>query len=217
MNDNSALDTLRDSLSTARDSLTEVHMTMPLAAIERHGRTARRRHKLIGVAGTGAVAASAALVVGLTGVTGSAPAHSTGTIRTAAFTLVSHANGMATLTINRDVLLNASTLQSDLKQDGIPAMVTVGSFCSSDPAPADFFQVVSFQPRSRDNGPTMTINPAAMPAGTELSFGNFQLANSQQTSFALINTGAYTCTSSAPTAPPPSGVMLSYGGGTSPR
>jgi hypothetical protein len=51
----------------------------------------------------------------------------------------------------------------------------------------------------------------AMPAGTELNFGNFQLANSQQTSFALIDTGSYTCTSTAPTAPPPEGVILRYG------
>ena len=50
-----------------------------------------------------------------------------------------------------------------------------------------------------------------MPAGTELSFGNFQLATSQQTSFALIGTGSYTCTSTAPAAPPFHGVMLTYG------
>ena len=52
------------------------------------------------------------------------------------------------------------------------------------------------------------INPAAMPAGTELSFGNFQLANAAQTSVALIDTRSYTCTSTAPTAPPPDGVMI---------
>jgi hypothetical protein len=50
--------------------------------------------------------------------------------------------------------------------------------------------------------PTVTINPAAIPAGTELSFGNFQLANGGRTLIALIDTGSYTCTSTAPTAPP---------------
>jgi hypothetical protein len=44
----------------------------------------------------------------------------------------------------------------------------------------------------------MTINPAAMPAGTEPSFGNFRLANGEQTYFTLIDTGSYTCTSTAP-------------------
>jgi hypothetical protein len=54
--------------------------------------------------------------------------------------------------------------------------------------------------------PTITIDPAAMPAGTELSFGNFQAANSQQTSLTLISTGSYTCTSTPPALDTP-GVM----------
>jgi len=54
----------------------------------------------------------------------------------------------------------------------------------------------------------VVINPATMPAGTELSFGNFRTANTSQTSVALINTRSYTCTSTAPTAPPPDGVMI---------
>jgi hypothetical protein len=115
------------------------------------------------------------------------------------------------------VLLEPSTLQNDLKQDGIPAMVTVGRFCSSNPPPAGFLRVVSFQPKPRGGGrqpvadPIVTFNPAAMPAGAELSFGNFQLADGQQTTFALIDTGSYTCTSTAPTPPPPEGVTLFYG------
>jgi hypothetical protein len=178
------------------------------------------RQSLGGLSVAGVVGAGVALGLGLTG---SAPAHATGTIRTAAFTLVSNANGTATLTINSNVLLEPGTLQSDLTQDGIPAMVTVGSFCSSDPAPAGFSQVVSLQKIPHGELPpplgskpkhlpdrTMTINPAAMPAGTELSFGNFQLANGAQTSFALIDTGSYTCTSTAPTAPPPGGAEISF-------
>jgi hypothetical protein len=215
MNDISTIPALRDSLTAARESLTEVHMTMPLDTIVRRGRARRRRHKLIGVAGT-AVAAAAA--VGLTGVIGTAPAHHAGTIRTAAFTIVSHANGTATLTINPQVLFDPSTLQSDLRQDGIPAVVTVGSFCSSDLAPPGFSRVVSFQPQLQGNGgrqhirnPTITIDPAAMPAGTKLSFGNFQLSTSQQTSIALIDTNSYTCTSTVPTTPPPGGAILRYG------
>jgi hypothetical protein len=55
---------------------------------------------------------------------------------------------------------------------------------------------------------SVVINPAAMPAGMELSFGNFQFANTAQTSLALIGTHSYTCTSTTPTAPPPDGVMI---------
>ena len=119
-------------------------------------------------------------------------------------------------------LLEPGTLQSDLAQDGIPAMVTTGSFCSSDPAPAGLSQVVSIQKSQLAAPPpvvgkpqqrparTMTINPAALPAGTELSFGNFQLANGAQTSYTLIDTGSYTCTSTAPASPPADGGEIGF-------
>jgi hypothetical protein len=159
--------------------------------------------------GLTAVAAAGAVVLGL-GLSGalssaagpgSAAARGTGTIRTAAFTLTRNANGTDTLTINPGELLYPRTLQDDLAEYGIPAKVTIGSFCSTDPAPAGLSQVVTF---SRAPGPamngTVTINPAAMPAGTELSFGNFQLAMGQVAAVTLIDTGSYTCTSTPPTA-----------------
>jgi hypothetical protein len=213
MTDNSALDTVRDSLTAARDSLADVHMDTPLGTIVRRGRTARRRRRgLIGLTGTATVAAGAALAVGLTGVTGSAPEHPAGTIRTAAFTIVSHANGTATLTVNPKVLFEPGVLQRDLERDGIPARVPVGSFCSSEPTPAGIGQVVSFPPPAQD--PSVTINPAAMPAGTELSFGNFQLtATSGQTYVALVDGSSYTCSSGAPTARPFDGTVLGWHSG----
>jgi hypothetical protein len=156
-------------------------------------------------------AAAAALVLGLSlsGVIGSAVAHPAGTIRTAAFTLVSNADGTATLTIKPKVLFEPGTLQSDLEKDGIPAKVTVGSFCSSDPTPAGFSQAVSI-PIQPGQGMTVTINPAAIPASTELSFGTFQLANNLETTAALIDTGSYTCTSTAPATLPTGGALLHW-------
>jgi hypothetical protein len=163
------------------------------------------------IAGITTAAAAAALVLGLSlsGVMGSAVAHPAGTIRTAAFTLVSSADGTATLTIKPQVLFEPGTLQSDLEKDGIPAKVTVGSFCSSDPAPAGFSQAVSI-PIQPGQGMTVTINPAAIPAGTELSFGIFQLANNLETTAALIDTGSYTCTSTAPATLPTGGALLHW-------
>jgi hypothetical protein len=230
---------LTSELQRMADDVARQARPLDAAEIIRHGDRRRRRsimrQSLGGLSAAGVVGAGVALGLSLTG---SAPTHGTGTIRTAAFTLVSHANGTATLTINPNVLLEPGTLQSDLAQDGIPAMVTVGKFCSSDPSPAGFSQVVSFQkPRhapdptmtsnsgsasSSAHGPgprgalgpqSMTINPAAMPAGTELSFGNFQVANGEQTFFTLIDTNSYTCTSTAPTAPPPAGGEIGRSGG----
>jgi hypothetical protein len=201
----------------------------------------RRRHSLTrrslgALSATGVAGAGVALSLGLTG---SAAPHGTGTIRTTAFTLVKNANGTATLTINANVLFQPGTLQSDLEQDGIPAKVTVGSFCSSDPVPAGMLQVVSVQ-RPPNSGPrhlrapqaagsgqaqhngqvpmqagdrsqTITINPEAMPSGTELSFGNFQLADGEATYFTLIDTGSYACTSTAPTSLPQGIYAIGFG------
>src|SRR5436190_2057876 len=113
-----------------------------LETITARGRAHRRRRRsaVAGLSVAG-VAAGTALALGLTGVLG--PARPPGTIRTASFTLVSNANGTATLTINPKELLDPAALQSDLTQYGIPAKVTSGSFCSSDPHPAGFSQVVS--------------------------------------------------------------------------
>jgi hypothetical protein len=201
-----------------RDSLAELATPgrPPLAAITTRGRTHRRR-RLAGFGGitAGTAAAAVMLSLGLTGVFGSAPARGTGTIRTMAFTLVKHANGTVTLTINQKVLLEPSILESDLRQDGIPALVTTGSFCSSIPSPAGFKQaVVAGQQKTP---PTFTIYPAAIPAGTELSFGYFRLADAlgtgnpgQESAAALIDTNSYTCASTAPTATPAGGFMEAW-------
>jgi hypothetical protein len=47
MNDESALGTVRESLATAKDSLTGIQMSTPLDAIVRHGQAVRRRHWLM--------------------------------------------------------------------------------------------------------------------------------------------------------------------------
>jgi hypothetical protein len=189
-------------ITAVREQRDKVHSRTSVDQIISRGRTVRARRRIPGAVSGLAVVAAAAVVLGLglSGAFGSATAPGTGTIRTAAFTLVEHADGTATLTINPDVLLEPGTLQSDLQQDGIPAMVTTGRFCFSDPGPAGFNQVVTGQRSSPD---TMMINPAAMPAGTELSFGYFELSSGQETLDTLIDTSSYTCTSTAPVAPPP--------------
>ena len=144
-------------LRAASDSLSAIPMASPpdVEAIMARGR-ARRRHRLSAVAGLSVAAAAAgtALVLGLTGVLG--PARTSGTIRTASFTLVSNPNGTATLTISPKELLDPAALQSDLVQYGIPAKVTTGSFCSSDPAPTGFSQVVSSHPAGPDTATPQT-------------------------------------------------------------
>ena len=208
-------------LRAASDYLSAIPMASrpDVEAIMARGR-ARRRHRLSAIAGLSVAGAAAgtALALGLTGVGG--PASGPGTIRTAAFTLASNANGTATLTINPKELLDSAALQNDLAQYGIPAKVTTGSLCTSDPAPAGFSQVVSSNPAAGHTTtppavaqPTMTIDPSAIPAGTELSVGNFQLSSGaysgeQQADFVLIDTSSYTCSS---TPPDPNSLPDGYG------
>jgi hypothetical protein len=220
----------REVLRTVAESLSAMPVASPpdVEAITARG-SARRRRRLSAVAGlsVAGAAAATALTLGLTGVLGQAP----GTIRTAAFTLVSNSNGTATLTISPKQLLDPAALQADLAQYGIPAKVTAASICTSDPAPAGFSQVVSSSPGGPSTAtptpvsdPTITIDPAAMPAGTELSVGDFQLSTGQysgeqQADFILIDTSSYTCSTTPPdpnSLPdgygPSDGIGLLYGG-----
>jgi hypothetical protein len=194
----------------------------PLGTITARGRARQHRRRFgvacVSMAGTAAVTA---LALSLTGVLGQARPPMPGVIKTAAFTLVSNPDGTATLTINPAELFDAATLQADLAQDGIPAKVTVGSFCSSDPAPAGFSQVWNLKPSGEvtilaNSGtqPSITLNPAAMPPGAELSFGDFQLGSGQQLATAvLIDSSSYTCSISPP-PPPADGAQFLYGGHT---
>src|SRR2546421_3368069 len=66
-------------------------------------------------------------------------------------------------------------------------------------------------PRRRNRGvqPTITIDPSAMPAGAELSFGYFQLSSGQQQAdLVLTDSSSYTCTSGPPD---PNGPPDGYG------
>ncbi len=226
MTDSAELHQLRASLSGVA-----IPERPRLEAIAARGR-ARRRHLRSRAAGMSVVgvAAATALAFAVTGARAPARGHGTvrtlapGTIRTAAFKIVKDPNGKATLTLNPNEFLNPATLESDLARYGIPAKVTSGSFCSSDPAPAGFSQVVSLPPREAPMPPqsgvraAITFSPAAMPAGTELSFGFFQLTGGgQQASFALMNTSSYSCTSTPPgPAGPPEGAQLVNGASPGP-
>jgi hypothetical protein len=217
-----------DVLLAASDSLSGMRVAGPpeVAAIMARGR-ARRNRRLSAAAGLSVAAAAAVTAVTLGLTAGSGPAPALGTIRTADFTLASNSNGTATLTINPSELLDSAALQSDLAKYGIPAKVTTGSLCISDPAPAGFSQVVSSSPAGPSTttpqpvaNPTLTIDPAALPAGAELSVGNFQLSSGQQQAdFLLIDSSSYSC-SSTPPGPnslpdgygPNDGIGLLYGG-----
>ena len=195
-----------DVLLQARDAISGAHMQTPVEAILARGTSRRHRRRLTQL--SAAVTAAGALALGVTAVVGSgSPASVPGTIRTAAFTLSRNANGTASLTLNQDQVFNPGTLQQALARDGIPALVQIGVFCTSTPAPPSS-GVVSLQlpdgspvPYTGRKSPVppdalTVINPAAMPAGTELSFT--YLNHHSVLTGSLIYKADHTCSSTPP-------------------
>ena len=168
-----------------------------------YGRRRRRRYGLVVVSLAGAAAVTALWSGQTDGRTIPAARPGPDTIRTSAYTLVSNADGTATLTINPVELFDPAALQGDLEKHGIPAKVTVGSICVSEPEPAGFAQVYSYDPGPPGGEAVITIDPAAVPAGTELSFGVVSIPSGPGAAeISLIAKDSYTCTSSLPTDSP---------------
>jgi hypothetical protein len=210
-----------DVLIQTRDALSAgpIAQPPPVEAILARSRGQRHRRRLAGLSVAG-IAGVAALALGLAGVSGGhSPARAGTTIRTAAFTLAENANGTATLTLTQDQVFNPGALQQALQQDGIPALVETGSYCSSSPAPPGPAWSATLSLQLPDGTPVSpnqpvpsdavtVINPAAMPAGTELFFGYFNSTTTLMSG--LIYTSSYTCSSN-----PPTGVAGSTGSGRS--
>jgi hypothetical protein len=210
-----------DSVLTAelRDCLAGVAVPErpPLAVITSRGRVHRRR-RLAGLAALGGATAAVvvALALGLTGVFGAAPAR-TGTVQTAAFTLTSYTNGTVSLKLSQ--VFDPAALQRALAQHGIPAVVKTDTYCSSNPAvpapasrrvlsipapagtrrraaPTNIIQSVNFPVKPSQLAPfvnpvTMVLDPAAMPSGTELFIGHYDLGHT--VFVGVIYTSSHTC------------------------
>jgi hypothetical protein len=202
-------------LLQARDAFSATRMETPVETILATGRTRRHRRRLVQL--TAAAAAGGALALGLAVVVSSgSPAPAPQTIRTAAFTLARNANGTASLTLNQGQMFDPAALQQALARDGIPALVQTGTYCTSTPAPPssgvlsvqlpDGSPVGKSTPGHASPVPpdaVTVINPAAMPAGTELSFTYSN--HNHDLNAGLIYTAAHTCSSTPPAGPPPAG------------
>ena len=158
-------------------------------------------------AGLTAVAAGAfvTLGLGLSGVFGSAsspPAHSGAQAHLAAFSLTSNRNGTVTLTLRPNVPLNPSAIQHALARHGIPALVKVGSYCYSNPAPANNGAVQTnpklrgYPPGERLPTTRVVINRSALSPGTEIGFGF--LNHNRLFVQNIIDDNAHTCATSPP-------------------
>jgi hypothetical protein len=192
-------------LCQVRESFSGLRMDMPVEKVFARSR-ARRRRRLSGLTAAAAATAGAAAAMALTfgghaptTLGGPAPTRpadpppsSPGSVGLAAFSVTSGSGGSTTLILRKGAPLDPSALRQALAQHGIPALVTVGTFCRSTPsAPTDLGQVVHPSTLA-DGSDVMVINGQAMPSGTRLSIGYFQ----GHARMALIEDGAHLSCSS---------------------
>jgi hypothetical protein len=176
-----------DVLTQIVDQFSEVEMKVPIEQIYARSRTRRTRRLRATAVGAGA-AATLALGLAIVAVTpGVAPQPSPATAQLTAFSISAEPNGTSALTMRKgqQYRLDPVALRLALSEHNIPALVTVGKSCDTTPEPDGLDQVVAAQ-RQSDGGVTLTINPAAMPAGSELSIGYYPT----RTTFSLIQQGA---------------------------
>jgi hypothetical protein len=180
MKDSDTVDVVRDSLTTAKDSLVGVHMNTPLDAIVRNGRARRSRHRLTGLTGAVAVTAGMALIV--TALTSSGhPAGESGhpashplIARLAAWTVAKQANGDIEITIRE--LSDPSGLQSTLRADGVPANVSSSTqldpSCQPYPMTQALFTSIYDAQKGVGSGNTvLVIHLSALPSGAGVQIG----------------------------------------------
>jgi hypothetical protein len=176
-----------DVICQVRESFSGLSMDTPVEQVFARSRV-RRRRQLSGLAAAGtATTAGAAAAITLT-LGGPAPAH-LGTplpahpheAKLAAFSVTSGPGGSTTLSVHKGrqyQRLDPAAVRRALARHGIPALVTVGTFCRPSTAPtAGPNKVVHASPPVSRPGPArgsaLVIIGRAMKPGTKLSIGLF--------------------------------------------
>ena len=162
-------------------------MDRPPEAITARARTRRLRRNLPGVS-----AAGLALGIGLALALSSSPsAARTVHVNLDAWSVNTTSTGLVNVTIRE--LKDPAGLARTLANAGIPVQLTFGRVCS--PSSGDLPQLSQVLHKLGGRGDVvLTINPAAMPAGTELviGIGTFHYGSRQglAAAFGLTNVGS---------------------------
>jgi hypothetical protein len=189
-----------DVMRQVRESFSGLRMDTPVEKVFARSRV-RRRRRLSGLTAVAAATAGAAAAMTLTlggpapTLGGPAPTRSDspspprpGAVKLAAFSVTNGPGGSTTLILRKGPhrQLDPSALREALAQHGIPALVTVGTFCRSTHGASAGSNKVVHASNQADGSDAIAINGQAMPSGTRLSIGYFR----GRIRMALIEDGA---------------------------
>lgn len=174
MNDDDMLAVMRSTLTSIKEAQTDVHLDQPPAVITARARARRVRRGLSG-AGAVALAGAAGLALALPGGPAVArPVH----VNLDAWSVNTTSSGLVDISIRE--LSDLALLRQDLAAAGVPAVVTFGEVCTA--ATGDLpqlEQVLHKQQPAEGSDVVMTVDPAAIPAGSELVIGVAQGGSKQ--------------------------------------
>lgn len=212
MNDDEMLATLRSSLTGCKESLADVHLDRSADAIRAGARGRRLRRGLAG-AGAGGLALGAGLALTVGGAGTTAPSVH---VNLDAWSVNTLSGGLVYVDVRalRDPVL----LRQTLARAGVPAIVTFGKVCT-EASGGDAGNLTRVLGKTAVGGePRMTIDPAGIPAGSELSIGIVLVEKAPgksglAPSFALVKEGSrLTCGVPAVRANPSGKASLGAGG-----
>jgi hypothetical protein len=139
---------------------------------------ARRHRRWSGAALTAVAVAAAAVAIAVPGHAhpnnatalrlGSKQVH----VELAGYSINSNTNGTVTIRVTDEQSMNPTYMQQVLARAGVPAVIRVGSFCTTNTQPPVLVQVMSDSSSPKGSN-VLVIKPSAMPRGAEMSLGYF--------------------------------------------
>jgi len=197
MNDDEMMATMRSSLTGITESMTAVRLDRPVGTIHARARGRRLRRSFAAV-GTGGLALGIGVALAVSGFlptgagggspAGARPVH----VNLVAWSVNTGSSGLVYVDIRE--LQNPVLLRQTLADAGVPAIVTFGEFCTG-PGGANTVDLQQILGKTGADGkPRLTINPAGIPHGSELSIGIVSAWKSGvrglDASFGVVQTGA---------------------------
>lgn len=196
MNDDEMLATMRSSLTGVTESMTDVNLDRPVSTIQARARGRRVRRGLAGASAGGlALGIGLALAAGVGSPAGGGspgpgarPVH----VNLDAWSVNTLSSGLVYVDVRE--LQNPALLRRTLAEAGVPAIVTFGEFCIGPNGGGTENLVRVIGKTGADSEARLTIDPAEIPHGSELSIGIVTAskngAEGLESSFGVVNSGA---------------------------